>query len=326
MTKVANNPVVEALRHKKKLESLRQELLSEIPDAGRLGSMKMAVGDASSRLESLIRNNGGSEATIKPSRREEMVHLKSDFEQKQQISVAAHKLDRRLRGDLEALNEELAALLLPTGIDALLSVVGEITAVKDEITSLNTALEKQKGLANSAGGADDLAAKRDELLADAALGKDVKKALADVQTRLVAAEGLAAKGIDAEQAALVLTGRLATARTRLVELTEAHKLAFAGLLSDRAAQIKDQYQTLATALIESMTSLFAIDALLDRYAPSDFAARFVTGDLRSLKLPLMTCTGELFFGHNIDSYSAAEDEMKRLNELTGGGILPLPAL
>ena len=71
-----------------------------------------------------------------------------------------------------------------------------------------------------------------------------------------------------------------------------------------------------------MTRLFALDELLNRHASLDHAARFVTGDLRGLKLPSLTGSGLLFIAGDVTPSIAADHEVQRLNELMGGEFLP----
>lgn len=321
MTQVANKTAVEALRYKKEIESRIKGLLSDLPDAGRLNSMGREVGDARIRLESLVKNNGGSETAIKPERKAEMGALKATLEQKQQAYNKERELDQRLRSELAALKEELAALPVVADVADLLAAKEELAAVDAEIATLTAALTEQGRLASSSSGADDLAAKRDELLADAALGKDVKKALAAVEEKLSAAEKQSEKGIDAEQAAIVLERRLAAVREKRAELLEAYKMAMAGFLSLQGAAIEAEYHDLVVELGKCVTRLFAIDELLNRHASPDHVARFVTYDLRCLKLPSVPIGGLLFNAADVNPSAAADHEMQRLNELLGGVLL-----
>lgn len=321
MTQVANKTAVEALRHKKEIQGRINGLLSQLPDAWELNRKGVEAGDARTRLESLVRNNGGSEAAIKPGRKAEMNDLKATLEQKQQAFKDVRELDQRLRRELAALKEELAALPVVADVADLLAAKGELAAVDAEIVTLTAALTEQVRLASSSAGADDLAAKRDELLADAALGKDVKKALITIEEKLAAAEKQSGKGIDAEQAAIVLERRLVAAREKRAELLEAYKMAMAGFLSGQGAAIEAEYQTLAAELGKCVTRLFAIDELLNRHASLDHAARFVTGDLRRLKIPSLTGSGLLFDATDVIPSAAAALEVECLNELTGSVIL-----
>jgi hypothetical protein len=321
MTQVANKTAVEALRHKNEIQRRINGLLSQLPDAWELTRKGAEVGDARTRLESLIWNNGGSEAAIKPARKAEMNNLKATLEQKQQASKDVHELDQRLRRELAALKEELAALPVSADVADLLAAKGDLAAVDAEIVTLTAALTEQVRLAGSSAGADDLAAKRDELLADAALGKDVKKALTAVEEKLAAAEKQSEKGIDAEQAAIVLERRLVTAREKRAELLEAYKMVMAGFLSEQGAAIEADYNALVAELGNCVTRLFAIDELLNRHASLEHAARFVTGDLRRLKLPSLTGSGLLFVAADVIPSAAAALEVERLNVLTGSVVL-----
>lgn len=317
---------LKTLRAKNELKSKIATTIAEIPDAGYLGSLGMKVGDSRVRLASFINNNGGSEGAINPSRIADLAALKADFEQKFGEYNAVKEIDTRLRGELVALQQELAATPFFAGIEELLVINGELSTVKDGITALNAALNKQETVANDIFGADDLVAKRDELLADAALGLDVKEQLDSVQKKLAAAEKQAEKGADAEQAAIVLKRRLLVSIEKYTELMEARKLAMAGLLREQGSIFLAEYQDIVASLATCVTRLFVVDALLNRHAPSDDTARFVSADMGRFKLPSLSSPGaeavSIFPSQDIDIETAVEHEITRLNELTGGALFP----
>lgn len=249
---MTNKPALELLRQRKELKLQITMKNADLPLESAFLLLARDIFEAHVRLITFIQSNGGNEGAIPPELEQKLLILKSDLEQKRQAGKDTLDRDKQLRIELTALNEELAALPTFPGIDKLLAINAELVKVKDEITALIAAQEETPPPVSGAVGA------------------------ADLETGF----------IDVEK---MLVSRIATAWEKLAELVEAQELAMKELLNHEAAHNKDDFQvTLAEALTECGSNMLAIDALLDRFAPSRCPARFVTSMQHCLKSSKMS--------------------------------------
>lgn len=283
MNKNVNNGLA-AIRRKDELELEIRNLLDKMTLDSAVHSKGVASAEARSRLASFIQQNGGSDQAIPPGRQGELRRLQDDLAYKQREAKATTDLRENQTKQLASLREELAAILGNIQGDDLAPIDADLAMIANEIASLTAAIEEQEALASGVTGADGLAEKRDELLADAALGKDVKKQLAEVEEKLATAEKKVEKCLDAEQAVLVLSGRLDQAKERRAELLRLRTVALGNRLLQRGDVIEAEYLAKAQELGVLLERLIGIDELLQRQDADNQYEPFCIGGLRSLKL------------------------------------------
>ena len=263
--------------------------------------LQQTVGDARARLNNLILTHGG-EAAVPAGRQGELAGLKAGLKDAQAALDGAVAQERTLREELAALKEQRAALNLCADAEEVISIQGQLAEVDAEIAKISAAIDAQsKG--KTTGHAEpllDLEARRAELLADAAMGKDVKKGLAEIDKAMATAEKQIDGAMDKELAVTALETRLSDSWNRRAELAEVHKAAVAGYLVSRAALAAEEYREAAEELGACVARLVALDKLLDRLGAGEHAQRMTGYDLVMLTLPGVRGEAPVFRTEDLD--------------------------
>lgn len=210
----------------------------------------------------------------------------------------------------------------------LSATAAEVVALQQRVTDADAELSRLKAIideqqAPSGQEVTSLIAlenRRAELLADAALGKDIKTELAHIEKELTAASKKINAEVDRELTLSVLNGRLTACQEQRDHLAKVHKYAVAGYLGTNALLAAEKYHDCAEELGVCISRLLALYILMSRFAPKDLDPSFgiIGRDLMDVELPgLAGDTDVAFRARKVDLDVVADREVETLKKEHG---------
>lgn len=308
----------EAIRQRQSEISLELQPLSNIPELARLSS------DAKGRLDSFIRTNGATDSSLSPQKLATLRELKESAERAQAKVAAATGKEKTLRNELAALQEGLEGLDCTARLDEVLQHQAKILEAEGSVATLVAAIADQESLIQQNGPppSGDLNQKRQQLLADMALGSNVTTELEQVdrELQLVQEQAQAAeiRRNEAKQVIAGLNQRLTEAKTLLESLHVTGKSIHYRYLRGEAEAAGAEYVRAASELIKTVQRLYALDELMKAF-PENGRFSLLQGRSKAVMLPTFAlkaipaspgADGVYYYGHkeNVSALAAAEKQ------------------
>jgi len=271
-----------------KIADIRRELST--PRIWGMAAKLMASGDARSRLASFINvQGGGSESGVSAARRSDLVTLKSNAEQTAREFKEVEAEKERLTAELEALQGELATLDCTAEVADIAAHQVEIDKAKEVVAALSKTIAEQQEIisGNQVAGPKDLQRRRQDILADKAMGKAdrdfatelqaVDEEISDLDKKAASAKRTVA---DAQHAMEGLSRKLTEAQAAVKALEDDHKEMVGFFLKTEATMVDLEYQALTLMLRDSYCQLSALSSILGQHFGGEEA--FFNGGLPQL--------------------------------------------
>lgn len=274
-------PFEETFKRRKKIQARINGILREISLIGPLQSLAAASGEEYSRIKSFIQQNGGSEADLPANKIGTLNLYKERHEAASSKYKAAKEKNESLRAELAELEKDLSGLSCDCSQKELLEIQEAAAAAQAETVKIKQAIADQKKLiAQAAAGIPSiqhLLQRREDLLAQKAIGKQVDGDLATIEeqiereSKVVEEAESKAKSVAsiANQTIVGLTRSLENIEKEAARLSE--KIlpnAFSGYLLSRAELVGAEYLRAAQELFGKYNQLIALGRLLKETAPA----------------------------------------------------------
>ena len=231
-----------------------------------LGSLKPkgeSLADLKMRIESLASNNSDRAKA-------ELPGLKAQYKTTLHEVTTISTKEKHLRAGLAALEAELRDFNHTASIEEVMEYLGRLAVATQGVVSLKNTISEQQGIlgADTTSALKPLHQKRYDLLAEAALGKDVAVDIKKLEAEIKEEEEIHAAGeevkIGANRAIVGLNSKLAEAE-RFLQSTEGDKKrVIHHFLVGQAQQIGQDYLKAAREVQEAYSRLIGLDALIQR--------------------------------------------------------------
>jgi DNA repair exonuclease SbcCD ATPase subunit len=238
----------------------------------------MAAGDARTRLNSFVHQNGGSEAQVPEGRKGDLRTLQERQKDAVHALNAARAEEQRLKDELAELQQSLAGFDYLCTEAEVLEHQQALAAAELKAAGLRAGIAHQEQIIREAEGnvpsMDGLSQRREDLLADIATGDATAEALktldAQIEKRTKEVDQAAAKVKkatgQARQTIAGLTRKLAEAEAEVTKIkAEVLPAALVGYLKARAETAAEEYMQAASALFEKLQQLVGIGTLLKKF-------------------------------------------------------------
>lgn len=155
---------------KERMDEIRREL-GTIPN---IQSRVIEAGEWYTRLQSFIRQNGGSEASIPDSRRAEYLSVKEQAETKRADVNELKEKDACLRQELTKLEEELGNFQYQAAANEVIEYQEKVASIKEDINTLVHAISREEEKQQKAKEPNpvlvELKRRREDIMAEMAIG------------------------------------------------------------------------------------------------------------------------------------------------------------
>lgn len=254
-------------------------------------------------------------------------------------ATAAESGKNSLQARILLLEKELTEFRLSATPDDVIEVQSKKSEIENLIKKLRQTIQREE--ANDYGltitdthPLSVLTAKKEALLADGAMGKEVDtKALSAIEKKLAHEEKLHSSQVDlAIKGSHVINGlksKLAEYEQELLQVEKYHSELLTQLMLHRLEEYGQEYALFATDLSNVYTKIVALNSILKGYGISNRALSYPAGHftIPELLLPPCQSAGEMKASGCFFSYNAANKQKALqlvLNDFSGIGIdIPL---
>lgn len=319
--------IQERIEKKRTLQREIKDIQAQFSLARILGlhGLGAASSDARVRLQSFVHQYGnGSEARVPETRKSELATLKSNAERALQEFNNLNEEKQGLTAKLEALNGELMTLDCSADIKDITAQQGKIDEATKEVAALTKTIEEQQAIiaSHQCARPKELYRKRQDLLAEKAIGKDVTEELQAIDKEIAAKEkkmNSAATAIDeASHTVEGLTRKLQEVKRQAESLENDKKEMIVFYLRTEAALAELDYQAIALTLGDSYARLYALDSIICQMEGSAEKS-FVSGAARKFNIPVFgpnaEAGGMVFDAVSSDRAEFIREEKARLESL-----------
>jgi chromosome segregation ATPase len=306
-----------------KIAAIKEEFST--PRILALSTKQAASADAYTRLHSFILQYGkGVEAGVPQKARGELETLKSNADRLLKEFNEIKEEKQRLANELEHLQAELMGLDCSADITEIAAQQRKIDKATETVRALTKTIEEQRAVINDNQCAPpkDLYLKRQDLLAEMAIGKDVQKEIQSIDKEIDDKEGeltSAKKRMnDATHTVEGLTRKLAEANSLVDALENDKKEMVIFFLKIEADKAELEYQAIAQDLADIYGRLYALDSMICQLA-SNRERSFAGGNASRFSIPAFGPNSEghdwLFNANTRDAPAMLAKEKSRLSDL-----------
>jgi hypothetical protein len=262
--------VEERIATEKAISERIAELTAEINSLGAVDQLNAAALDAISRADNFLRVRGGGEKEIVGRDREELRTLKVNAETAKTAALTAREADVRLRNELADLRGKLEDLTYSASLQEVLNHQGRISAAKQEISQLEKAIAGQEAVIRNNVGPNlaPLYRRRQDLLADQALGQSVDQELSLVNESIVVKEGeaeqAAKRRTNSQNSITGLNSKLSKVKAFLADLEQTEKNVLLHFLMSEAERAGGDFVTASSHLQEAYGRLYGLDSIVNK--------------------------------------------------------------
>lgn len=299
----------------------------------KLGSLSLhrPLGESPSelkeRIDSLInRYGGGNKANITDGRaKAELRDFEAQYAAKLEKMTGIASKKKQLQGELAALQEELQGFNYTAKAEEVMEHLAKIEKAAQVVASLKSTISEQEAIVAAHTGltVGPLYQKREDLLAESVLGKDVAADIEELEAEIAGKEAALTEGEkvkgNAERAIVGLKRKLVDEELALGRLQDDKKAVLCYFLISRAEQIGSDYLKSAAELQAAYARLMGLNELIQSLGQGqpNFALGAYQFDIPSFQLKAFATSGpgKVFTGKGFDNGAARQTEVARLGEI-----------
>jgi len=266
-----NVAVIELINEKRELEGRIADIVSQLGRMPNVNSLAIEAAEWNTRLESFIRLNGGSEANIAESRKDDFLEIKRKAEQTASVAKKVGEKQASLAGELAELKEKLENFQFRAGAKEVRNCRNKAAELERRVDELNALITQEEAKVAQAREDNPHFAKmireREDLLADVAAGVEIDKAKFEKLEARIAEEEKKKKELGkavfvAVQTIAGLRRKFEQASMELRTARENCRAVVSQFLKTEAQLAGEEYAQLARQLSEKFMQIMSLSEML----------------------------------------------------------------